>query len=149
MRLPNGYDTLLGKIHADGVELSGGEWQRLALARAYFRQSPIILLDEPTSFIDSWAESDWFSRFGSLAKGRTSIVITHRFNIAKRADIIHVMDAGQIIESGSHYELLAHDGFYAESWRAQSETASGGDAAVAADPFDRREMNAWQEAQRT
>lgn len=123
-RLPHNYDTLLGKVHADGAELSGGEWQRIALARAYLRKSPIILLDEPTSYIDSWAEADWFQRFRRLAQGRTSIVITHRFTIAMRADIIHVMDAGQIVESGTHHELLEQDGLYAQSWRAQVAAAS-------------------------
>lgn len=148
MRLPQGYETLLGKIHADGVELSGGEWQRLALARAYLRQSPIILLDEPTSFIDSWAESDWFRRFGTLAKGRTSIVITHRFTIAMRADIIHVMDAGQIVETGSHYELLAQDGLYAQSWRAQMDATASPVTDIAAAPSNLADTIEWQEAQR-
>ena len=149
MRLPQGYETLLGKIHADGVELSGGEWQRLALARAYLRQSPIILLDEPTSFIDSWAESDWFRRFVTLAKGRTSIVITHRFTIAMRADIIHVMDAGQIVETGSHYELLAQDGLYAQSWRAQMDAAASPVTDSAPAPSNLADTIEWQEAQRT
>ncbi len=148
-RLPAGYDTLLGKIHADGVELSGGEWQRLALARAYLRQSPIILLDEPTSFIDSWAEADWFRRFGTLAQGRTSIVITHRFTIAMRADIIHVMDAGQIVESGTHQELLAHDGFYAQSWRAQLDAASYRDKEIVNNPIEVRDSLLLQTTQHT
>ena len=120
-RLPQGYDTLLGKWFSSGTELSGGEWQRLALARAYLRRAQIIILDEPTSFMDSWAEADWFDRLQQLADGRTAIVITHRFTIAKRADEIHVMDDGQIVESGSHDELLAKGGMYARSWTAQMQ----------------------------
>lgn len=123
-RLPNGYETLLGKVHADGMELSGGQWQRIALARAYLRQAPIVLLDEPTSFIDSWSEADWFDRFRRLASGRTAILITHRFTVAMRASTIHVMDEGRIVESGSHHELLANGGLYAQSWNAQMQASS-------------------------
>lgn len=122
--LPQSYDTLLGKWFADGVELSGGEWQRLALARAFLRRAQIMILDEPTSFMDSWAEVDWFDRFRELANGRTAIVITHRLTIARRADVIHVMDKGQILESGSHDELLARGGLYAQSWAAQTQPSS-------------------------
>jgi ATP-binding cassette subfamily B protein len=118
-RLPYGYDTPLGKWFPHGVELSGGEWQRLALARAFFRQAPIMILDEPTSFIDSWSEIDWFDRLRKLADGRTTILITHRFTIAKRADAIHVMDKGHIIESGTHEQLLKRNGMYAQSWKEQ------------------------------
>jgi ATP-binding cassette, subfamily B, bacterial len=121
-RLPQGYETQLGKWFTDGVELSGGEWQRLSMARAYIRQAPIILLDEPTSFMDSWDEADWFERFRSLAEGRTAIIITHRFTIAMRTDIIHVMADGEIVESGTHEELLTHDGLYAQSWEKQMRT---------------------------
>ncbi len=124
-RLPRGYDTLLGKWFAEGTELSGGEWQRLALARAFLRQAPVILLDEPTSFMDSWAEADWFARLRTLAAGRTALVITHRFTIAMRADTIHVLHDGQIVESGSHTELLALGGRYAESWAAQTVASQG------------------------
>jgi ATP-binding cassette subfamily B protein len=123
-RLPQGYETLLGKWFAGGVELSGGEWQRLALARAFLRRAQIMILDEPTSFMDSWAEVDWFDRFRELAAGRTAIFITHRFLIAKRADVIHVMDQGQIVESGSHDELLALGGRYARSWTAQMRASA-------------------------
>jgi ATP-binding cassette subfamily B protein len=118
-RLPQGYTNQLGRWFSDGAELSGGEWQRIATARAFFRQAPIILLDEPTSAMDSWAEADWFERLRNLASGRTSLIITHRFTIAMRADVIHVMDQGRIVESGSHQELLALDGLYAQSWSNQ------------------------------
>lgn len=129
-RLPHGYETHLGKWFADGVDLSGGEWQRVALARAFLRRSPIIVLDEPTSFMDSWAEAEWLRRFRSLVAGRTTLVITHRFTTAMRADVIHVMDAGQIVESGTHAELLAIGGRYAQSWRAQAREQSSGEAAA-------------------
>lgn len=116
--LPQSYQTLLGRRFG-GVELSVGEWQRLALARAFLRKSPIMVLDEPTSAMDSWAEADWMKRFRTLASGRTAIIITHRFTTAMQADVIHVMDNGRLVESGSHQELVARGGLYAESWRAQ------------------------------
>ncbi|NTU84832.1 MAG: ABC transporter ATP-binding protein [Chloroflexales bacterium] len=122
-RLPAGYDTQLGKWFTDGAELSGGEWQRVALARAFLRQAPIIALDEPTSHMDSWGEADWFERVRRLAAGRTLLIITHRFTVAMRADVIHVMDQGQIVESGSHNDLVELDGSYAAAW---AEQMSGG-----------------------
>jgi ATP-binding cassette subfamily B protein len=122
-RLPQGYDSLLGKWFAGGAELSVGEWQRLALARAFLRQAPLILLDEPTSAMDSWAEADWMRRFRRLAGGRTAIIITHRFTTAMQADVIHVLAGGQIVESGSHAQLLAAGGRYAHSWQAQLQQA--------------------------
>lgn len=117
-RLPQDYRTVLGKWFG-GAELSGGEWQRLALARAFLRRAELIILDEPTSFMDSWAEADWLSRFRKLAAGRTALIITHRFTTAMQADRIHVMDKGQVVESGSHEELLATGGRYATSWNRQ------------------------------
>ncbi len=122
-RLPEGYDTLLSTWFTGGTDLSGGEWQRLALARAFLRQAPLIILDEPTSAMDSWAEQAWLERFAALAEGRTVLLITHRFTTAMRADLIHVMDEGRIIESGSHRELMALGGRYASSWRAQMQHA--------------------------
>jgi ATP-binding cassette subfamily B protein len=122
-RLPQGYETPLGKWFANGTELSAGEWQRLALARAFLRRAQLIVLDEPTSALDSWAEADWFERFRILAKGRTAIVITHRFTIARRADMIHVMDMGRIVESGTHDDLLAREGLYAQSWFVQVQAS--------------------------
>jgi ATP-binding cassette subfamily B protein len=122
-RLPQGYDTLLGKWFAKGTNLSGGELQRIALARAFVRQAQIIILDEPTSAMDPWAEADWLDRFRTLGNGRTAIVITHRFTLAMRADMIHVMRNGQIVESGSHDELLAQGSFYAQSWKTQMQAS--------------------------
>jgi len=118
-RLPQGYDTHLGKWFAEGVELSGGEWQRVALARAFLRHSPIVVLDEPTSFMDVWAEAEWLDRFRSLVEGRTALIITHRFTTAMRADHIMVMEQGQIVESGDHSSLLTQGGLYATAWAAQ------------------------------
>lgn len=117
-RLPEGYDTLLSKWFGQ-TDLSVGEWQRVALARAFVRQADLIILDEPTSAMDSWAEIAWMERFRTLVAGRTALIITHRFTTAMQADVIHVMAAGRIIESGTHAELLARNGQYAWSWRQQ------------------------------
>ncbi len=117
-RLQNGFETMLGKWFG-GEELSGGEWQRVALARAFFRQASLVILDEPTSAMDSWAEQDWLSRFRTLAIGKTALMITHRFTTAMHADVIHVLDKGRVVESGTHAELVAQGGVYAASWNAQ------------------------------
>lgn len=106
-RLPQGYATPLGVHFGGGVDLSVGEWQRLALARACLRPAPVLVLDEPTSAMDPWAEADWMARFGTLTAGRTVVVITHRIGTARHADIIHVADGGRIVESGSHADLVA------------------------------------------
>ena len=121
--LPQQEQTLLGRWFAGGTELSVGEWQRIALARAFLRRAPIIILDEPTSALDPWAEADWLERFRQLAAGRTSIIITHRFTTAMHADVIHVMDRGRIVESGSHQRLVEQSGLYAESWSRQISSA--------------------------
>jgi ATP-binding cassette subfamily B protein len=118
-RLPEKEQTLLGRWFAGGTELSVGEWQRIALARAFLRQAPIIILDEPTSALDPWTEADWLERFRQLAFGRTSIIITHRFTTAMHADMIHVMDRGRIVESGNHQQLINQNGLYAQSWSRQ------------------------------
>ena len=117
-RLPDGYETMLGKWFG-GADLSTGEWQRVALSRAFLRRAPIIILDEPTSAMDAWAEADWMARFRNLTEGQTSVIITHRFTTAMQADVIHVMDQGRIIESGTHVGLLGQGGRYAASWREQ------------------------------
>jgi len=129
-RLPHRYDSLLGKWFVGGTELSVGEWQRIALARAFLRHSPIILLDEATSAMDSWAEAVWLDRFHSLAAGRTVVMITHRLTTAMRADVIHVMSDGQIVESGSHAELLSFGGRYAQSWTILVDGVGQGDGRV-------------------
>ncbi len=118
-KLPHEYETLLGKWFDGGVELSVGEWQRIALARTLLRRARILLLDEPTSAMDSWTETGWMKRLRELAEARTAVIITHRFTTAMRADIIYVMDEGRIVESGSHEELLKLGGSYADSWQEQ------------------------------
>jgi ATP-binding cassette, subfamily B, bacterial len=123
-QLPDGYESMLGKLMPGGTDLSGGQWQRLALARAFYRQAPVIILDEPTSAMDPWAEQDWLHRFRHIAAGKTSVVITHRFTLAMQADLIYVMRGGQIVESGSHAELLALNGLYAQSWGSQMQAAT-------------------------
>ncbi len=117
-KLPQGYETILGKWFGY-TELSVGEWQRVALARAFVRQADLVILDEPTSAMDSWAEAAWMSRFRDLVAGQTALIITHRFTTAIQADIIHVMAGGRIVESGTHAQLVAQGGRYAASWRAQ------------------------------
>ncbi|HJT88167.1 MAG TPA: ATP-binding cassette domain-containing protein, partial [Bryobacteraceae bacterium] len=122
-QLPQGVDSMLGRWFAEGTELSVGEWQRIALARAFLRRAPILVLDEPTSAMDPWAEADWLERFSRLAAGRTVLIITHRFSTAMFADTIHVMDGGRVVESGTHDRLLAANGRYAEAWAAQLQRA--------------------------
>lgn len=118
-KLPQGYEQLLGNWFESGTELSGGEWRRIALARAFLRQAPLVIFDEPTSAMDPWAEAEWLGRFRTLAAGRTVLMITHRFSTTRLADVIHVMVEGRILESGSHAELLAKGGLYAQGWNSR------------------------------
>lgn len=117
-KLPEGYETVLGKWFGC-TDLSGGEWQRIALARAFLRQADLIILDEPTSAMDTWSEAAWMERFRDLVSGVAALVVTHRFSMAMQADVIHVMSEGRIIESGTHAELLDLNGLYAQSWKYQ------------------------------
>jgi len=117
-RLPHGFETVLGKWFG-GAELSAGEWQRVGLARAFLRHAQLIILDEPTSMLDIWAEAQWFSRFRTLAEGCTVLIISHRLTTTMQADVIHVMGDGRIIESGSHQELLSRPGRYGEAWKSR------------------------------
>ncbi len=126
--MPRQYDTLLGRWFAGGTELSGGEWQRVALARAFLRKAPLIILDEPTSFMDSWAENEWILRFRRMVEDQTALIITHRFTTAMQADVIHVVEDGHIVESGTHGQLLRLGGKYARSWATQMERAQNEEA---------------------
>jgi ATP-binding cassette subfamily B protein len=119
--LPQEYETVLGKWFEDGQELSIGEWQKVALARAFFRDAPILVLDEPTSSLDAKAEYEVFERFRQLARGRTAILISHRFSTVRLADRIYVLQHGEIIESGSHAELVAMQGRYARLFEMQAQ----------------------------
>ena len=129
MKTSHGYEQMLGRWFDDGADLSVGEWQRVALARAFLRSSkeatPVLVLDEPTSAMDPWAEADWLNRFRKLAEGRTALLITHRFTTARIADSIAVMVGGRVIERGTHEELLALGGRYAAGWAAQTERSGG------------------------
>jgi len=117
--LPHGYDTMLGRWFTGGEELSIGEWQKVALARAFLRSADVLVLDEPTSALDPLAEREVFDRLREVADGRIVLVVSHRFSTVYGADRIHIMDGGRIIESGSHEELVGVDGVYAAMWRAQ------------------------------
>ncbi|MEO2167276.1 MAG: ABC transporter ATP-binding protein, partial [bacterium] len=117
--LPDGYGQILGRWFG-GEELSIGQWQRLALARAFMRPSPVLILDEPTAALDAEAEAEIFDRFRELTAGRTTILITHRFSSVRMADRIAVVEGGRITELGTHEELLAHEGTYARMFRLQA-----------------------------
>jgi ATP-binding cassette subfamily B protein len=118
--LPKQYDQMLGKRFAGGVDLSGGQWQKVALARAYMRHAQIIILDEPTAALDARAEHEVFLRFAELTRGRAAVLISHRFSTVRMADYILFLEHGQVIEQGSHEELLRQGGKYAELFRLQA-----------------------------
>jgi ATP-binding cassette subfamily B protein len=120
MRLPDGYETVVGER---GDTLSGGQRQRIAIARAIIRDTPILLLDEPSAALDAESEELIFEAIGRLMQGRTSITIAHRLATIRRADVIFVLDDGRIVERGTHNELLAAKGEYARLHRIQFQTA--------------------------
>ena len=115
------YDQQLGRRFNEGVELSGGQWQKIALARAYMRDAQLMILDEPTAALDARAEYEVFQRFVELTKGRTSVLISHRFSTVRMADRILVLDKGELLEMGSHEELLQKNGKYAELFQLQAK----------------------------
>ncbi|HLT33297.1 MAG TPA: ABC transporter ATP-binding protein [Aquaticitalea sp.] len=119
--LKKGYDQQLGKRFYKGQELSGGQWQKVALARAYMKDAEVMILDEPTSALDAKAESDVFERFIGLTEGKTSIIISHRFSTVRQADRILVLDEGKVLEMGTHDELMAKKSLYAELFKLQAE----------------------------
>lgn len=119
--LENGYDQMLGRKFDKGVELSGGQWQKVALGRAYMREAQVLILDEPTAALDARAEYDVFVRFSELTQGKTAILISHRFSTVRMADRILVLGNGGISEAGSHEELLALGGVYAELFELQAQ----------------------------
>lgn len=120
-KLPLGYRQMLGRRFEGGVELSGGEWQKVALARAYMRRAQIIILDEPTSALDARAEYETFARFAELVSGQIALLISHRFSTVRMADRIVVLQHGTILEEGSHAQLLSNNNLYAELFRLQAE----------------------------
>lgn len=118
--LPKGYDTPVGNLFDDSRELSWGEWQKIALARALFREAPVLILDEPSSSLDADTEYEIFSRFREILKGKTSFLITHRFTNVTLADRIIVLDRGKVIETGTHQELMKNTGMYYNMFTKQS-----------------------------
>lgn len=120
-KLRAGYDTVLGKWFEEGEELSIGEWQKVALARAFIRNAEIIVLDEPTSAMDARAEYELFKKFHELAQGRTAILISHRLSTVRMADSIYVLNDGKILESGTHDELVSRGGNYAALFETQAQ----------------------------
>lgn len=119
-RLPGKYDQALGRRFNQGVELSGGEWQKIALARAYMRDAQLLILDEPTAALDARAEYEVFQRFADLTKGKSAVLISHRFSTVRMADRILVLEKGELAEIGSHEELLKKEGRYAGLFRLQA-----------------------------
>jgi len=114
------YDTVLGKLFDNSEELSIGEWQKIAMARAFFKDAPIIVLDEPTSSLDPIAEYEIFKNFRDITKGKTAIIVSHRFSTVKMADFIYVMEKERIVEQGSHSDLMALNGKYAQMFKKQA-----------------------------
>ena len=122
LRLPKGYDTVLGRLFKEGEQLSIGEWQKVALARAFVRDAQLIVLDEPTSALDAHAEHHVFERIREFTDGRTVILISHRFSTVYMADRIIVLERGRIVEQGSHAELMRiPDGTYRRMFTVQAQ----------------------------
>ncbi|MBS0539601.1 MAG: ABC transporter ATP-binding protein [Proteobacteria bacterium] len=119
-RLPGGYDQRIGKRFKNGVELSGGEWQKVAIARAYMREAEVLILDEPTAALDARAEFEVFQRFKELSEGKTAVLISHRFSSVRMADRIFVLADGKVADAGTHEELVARPGLYAELFELQA-----------------------------
>jgi ATP-binding cassette subfamily B protein len=114
-------DTKLLKIHPDGADLSGGEWQRVAMARALASQAPVRILDEPTAALDPISESQIYENYKDVSRGRTTVFISHRLGSTRLAERIFVIDHGKVAESGNHEELIAQKGLYARMYESQKE----------------------------
>ena len=121
--LPQGFDTVLSRLFAGGIDLSGGQWQRVALARSFFRDAPLVILDEPSAALDPRAEHALFATLRDVLDGRTALFISHRFSTVKGADRIVVLDEGAVVEQGTHDDLMDAGGLYADLYRLQSDTA--------------------------
>jgi ATP-binding cassette subfamily B protein len=119
-KLPEGYDQVIGKRFKTGIDLSGGEWQKIAIARAYMRDAQVLILDEPTAALDARAEFEVFQRFKELSAGKTAVLISHRFSSVRMADRIVVLGDGRVEASGTHEQLLAQGGRYAELFELQA-----------------------------
>jgi ATP-binding cassette subfamily B protein len=118
--LPEGYATFLGPAFIGGTDLSGGQWQRVALARLFFRDAPFVILDEPTAALDAKAEHALFASIRELLAGRSVLLISHRFSSVREADRIYVLEDGAVVEHGGHDDLVAHGGLYAEMFALQA-----------------------------
>jgi ATP-binding cassette subfamily B protein len=123
-RLPKGLDNMVGKNFEGGTEFSGGEWQKIAIARAMLRQAPLLILDEPTASLDARSEYEIFEKFVEMSKGKTVFLITHRLSTVKIADKVLVLKNGEIVETGNHYDLIKSNGYYAELYKMQAEKYS-------------------------
>lgn len=132
--LPNGFGTTLSRLFAGGHDLSGGQWQRVALARSFYRDAPLVILDEPSSALDPRAEHELFSTLRAALEGRTALFISHRFSTVRGADRIYVLHEGEVVENGSHDELVEQDGRYAELYRLQSDAYVSGDGHTRRNP---------------
>jgi ATP-binding cassette subfamily B protein len=121
-RLPEAYDQMLGRRFEQGVDISGGEWQKVALARAYLRDAQLLILDEPTAALDARSEFEVFHRFAELTAGKMALFISHRFSTVRSADRIIVLENGAIAEEGSHDELARLGGRYAEMFEMQASS---------------------------